>query len=106
VVEGEGGGISVSGGTTITTTLNLTNSTISENSVFGESRGGGVSTSSPATANVKSTIIALNSADLDSDVSGPFSSAGFNMIGIMGSSTGFTQTTDQTGGSRATRPQA
>ncbi len=95
--------------------LNLTNSTLTAN--FSNSGGSGVwnSSSFGATANVKSTIIASNyvgrrvtvvqdqnfqtheSVSESPDVSGTFTSHGFNLIGIKAGSTGFTLATDKKG---------
>jgi predicted outer membrane repeat protein len=90
-----GGGIFVYLGT-----LNLTNSTIANNSVFGtRAAGGGGICSLPQVdaVNVKSSIIASNSAEFGPDVDGPFKSAGFNIIGKKDGSTGFTLATDKKG---------
>ncbi|MFL6521600.1 MAG: choice-of-anchor Q domain-containing protein [Chthoniobacterales bacterium] len=87
-----------------TTTLNISNCTIANNGTFagggttnGKAVGGGIYATGPAT--VKSTIIALNTANLNPvfDVKGSFTSAGFNLIGKVDGSTGFTAATDQTG---------
>src|SRR5262249_24747082 len=57
-------------------------------------KGGGIGGS----AWVKSTIIADNRGTSGSpDVTGTFTSSGFNLIGIKDGSTGFTAATDQTG---------
>ena len=92
---GTGGGIDNAG------TLNVTNSTISKNFATGNtfSRGGGIyQKSGTGPAQVKSTIIALNTTvATDPDVSGPFSSQGYNLVGKTNGSTGFTAATDQTG---------
>ena len=75
--------------------LNITNSTISGNSapsyggIFTDPTYGGVA--------VKSTIIALNTANQNPDLFGRYNSAGFNLIGDAVGSTGFNQPTDQTG---------
>jgi hypothetical protein len=61
----------------------------------GQGFGAGIETITAAT--VRSSIIALNSANFDPDVLGSFTSAGFNLIGKAGASTGFTAATDQTG---------
>ena len=83
-------------------TLNLTNSTVSANS--SGAVGSGVFNN--GTANVKSTIIALNYGGVDifggfggvsPDVSGAFISQGFNLIGKKDGSTGFTAATDKKG---------
>jgi CSLREA domain-containing protein len=77
--------------------LVLTNSTIAYNTLFGQgpnnTLGGGVF----GAATVKSSIIALNSADNGPDVDGFFTSAGFNLIGKTDGGSGFTATTDLRG---------
>ncbi len=87
-------GIDNSGGT-----LNLSNSTITKNQISSSSGRGVVNLSSAA---VKSTIIALHPGV---DVEGSFTSAGFNLIGKIGSSAGFTHPTDQTGGTQPLDPR-
>jgi CSLREA domain-containing protein len=69
-----GGGIGGGG------TVNITDSTISSNSASTE--GGGVYTDTGGTANIKSSIIALNNSNFSPDVSGAgtYQSAGFNLI--------------------------
>ncbi|MEP6819542.1 MAG: choice-of-anchor Q domain-containing protein [bacterium] len=76
--------------------LNVTNSTVSGNSANND--GGGVMRGG-GTVQVESSIIAGNTAfNLGGkDVSGAFTSAGFNLIGNTDNSTGFTVATDQTG---------
>ena len=61
-----------------TATVNVTNSTISSNfgTNFGALRNGPF-----ASANVKSSIIALNTGGTEPDVNGVFTSSGFNLIG-------------------------
>jgi len=87
---GAGGGIFNEGGATIS------NCTIAGNSLFGGGTfGGGIQ--SPGTVHVKSSIIALNSADSGPDVSGTFASSGFNLIGKKDGSTGFSAGTDKKG---------
>jgi CSLREA domain-containing protein len=86
-----GGGLLLLGAT------NISNSTIAGNSA--DFKGGGIFASG-VTVKVESSIIALNTADSGGpDLSGTitFTSNGFNLIGKTGSSTGFTQATDQTG---------
>jgi len=77
-------------------TVNVTNCTISRN--IGES---GVGIANLGTANVESSIIALNtlvfSAPQPSEIFGSFTSAGFNLVGKADGSPGFTQPTDLTG---------
>jgi hypothetical protein len=97
-----GGGIFTNTGTT-----NLTNSTVSSNACVGfplpTMLGGGVFNAA-GTFTVKSTIIALSRVQAQDgtlgsnpDVSGTFTSQGFNLIGKTDGGTGFTQATDQTG---------
>jgi hypothetical protein len=118
----EGGGLSNGGTVTITNstisdntsitlgggiyvlktgTTNISNSTINGNSTNGNGGGIAIEDNSPdpitGVANVKSTIIAANSANIGNDVHGPFTSQGFNLISRTDFSTGFTQPTDLTG---------
>ncbi len=79
----------------IDTVLTLTNSTITNNSTT-MGTGGGVINQN-GTVQVKSTIIALNTAGTGPDVNGFFASAGFNLIGKRDTGNGFTEPTDQTG---------
>ena len=78
-----------------TAILNISNSTISGNSA---PSFGGVS-NGETVATVKSSIIALNTANQSPDLGGSYASGGFNVIGdadgVTGS--GFNQTTDQKG---------
>ena len=86
-----GGGISSSNGV-----VNVTNCTIAANSA---SVGGGVGNSA-VSFNIKSTIIASNtaaSATNPQDVYGTFASQGFNLIGKTDGSFGFNAATDRTG---------
>ncbi|MEQ1641880.1 MAG: choice-of-anchor Q domain-containing protein [Pyrinomonadaceae bacterium] len=85
--SGRGGGIYNDAGT-----VNISNSTITQNrvEVFASDRGPGVF----GTATVKSSIIAGN---IGFDLSGAFTSGGFNLIGVVEQSTGFNSPTDQTG---------
>ncbi len=80
-------------------TVNVTNSTISRNFAAGFFEGGGgIENRSSGPATIKSSIIALNSAaGSGQDVSGAFTSQGFNLIGKTDDSTGFTAATDLTG---------
>ena len=78
-------------------TLNLTNSTIANNSVYGRETEGGGGVLAYARVNVKSTLIAGNSAQSGPDVLGVVSSAGFNLIGKKDGSIGFTAATDKKG---------
>ena len=87
-------------------TVTLTNSTISGNKVnpsnkapvfplLSSAAGGGIWNG--GTVNVKNTIVALNSAATDPDVSGSFASGGYNLIGDGTGSTGFTAVGDRVG---------
>lgn len=82
-------------------TLTLTNSTVSRNTGGNSTTGGdggGVESANGATANVKSSIIALNTSFTSApDVKGSFASSGFNMIGDRTGSTGLTLATDLSG---------
>lgn len=92
-----GGGIYVKK----TATANISNSTINGNSTNGNGGGIAIEDNNPnptsGTVNVKSTIIAANSANIGKDVHGAFTSQGFNLISRTDFSTGFTQPTDLTG---------
>ena len=46
---------------------------------------------------IKNTIVALNTGSAGRDIYGAFASSGFNLIGKIDGSTGFTAPTDQTG---------
>ncbi|MEO5720504.1 MAG: choice-of-anchor Q domain-containing protein [Chthoniobacterales bacterium] len=89
----QGGGISTvaafAGGA-----LTVTNSTIVRNFSSG-SNGGGISSDSSGPVNIKNTMVALSTGTRD--VNGIFVSSGFNLIGKVDGSTGFTAPTDQTG---------
>ncbi|MEO8574360.1 MAG: FG-GAP-like repeat-containing protein [Pyrinomonadaceae bacterium] len=90
---GAGGGICNDG------TLNVTSSTISGNTpLIGDTPavGGGIACRL-GIANIKSSIIALNTGSSAPDVYGAFTSLGFNLIGKNDGSTGFTSATDQRG---------
>jgi hypothetical protein len=92
---GSGGGIRNAG---VGAKMNVSNCTLMQN--LGDS-GGGISNENFGTSTVKNTIIAgslsSSNAQAIADVLGSFTSDGFNFIGDQGSSTGFTQPTDQTG---------
>ena len=88
-------------------TTTITNCTLSLNSAFGgngspagQASGGGIYTTGDR-VDLKSTIVAANTAFNASapapDVSGAFTSQGFNLIGKIDGSTGFPAGTDQTG---------
>lgn len=85
-----GGGIWTSG------TMTITNSTITNNSLSSGSGGSGIRSS--GTVTVRNSIIAANQNNATvPDVSGAFTSGGFNLVGNRGTVTGFNQSTDQTG---------
>src|SRR6185436_6813946 len=86
VSGGRGGGISNASGT-----LSVTNSTFTKNRGIGGALFG--------QGTVQSSIIAKNNLNpfAGSDVSGNFTSAGFNLIGVEEGSTGFTAPTDMKG---------
>ena len=94
----DGGGVYSAG------TTSITNSTIVLNTAAslppfapsGASVGGGVR-SNGGVFTIKSTLIASNSSDSEDDVSGNFTSAGFNLVGKIDGSNGFTQATDLKG---------
>jgi len=74
-----------------TGTLTMTNSTVSGNGHTDTSIGIGGGVSNVGTATLNNTIVALNFAESDPDISGNFSlSSGYNLIGDVGGSTGIT----------------
>ena len=77
--------------------LNITNSTITGNS---SSSTGGVFNNG-GTVTLKSSIIALNTGNLNPDIAGSFKSAGYNLIGDAKGSPGFGNVSDQSGTSAA-----
>jgi CSLREA domain-containing protein len=96
-IQGQGGAI-FSGQAITPATLYLSNCTITAN--FSGAGGSGVAVEN--SANVKSNIIASNYGGVTEskaapDVSGAFSSKGFNLIGKKDGSTGFTLATDKKG---------
>jgi hypothetical protein len=86
---GVGGGIYNAG------TLTLSNSTLSDNYASGGC--GGIYNEDGGTATVGNTIVAGNSSPAVPDVSGAFSSLGYNLIGVGDGATGFTGAGDQVG---------
>jgi CSLREA domain-containing protein len=80
-------------------TVNVTNSTIRGNFAAGFNEGGGgIQNRTSGPFNVKSSIIALNTAaGSGPDVFGTFTSQGFNLIGKADGSSGFSAPTDLTG---------
>jgi len=88
---GNGGGIFNFSGN-----LTLTNSTITDNQAAGAGSAGGVFRFG-GTVTVRNTIIAANRNNATTpDVAGAFTSSGYNLIGNLGTATGFTGTADQT----------
>lgn len=71
--------------------VGLSNSTFTRNTAQDSNAGQGIE----GPALVKGTIIAKNGSG--ADVAGNYTSAGFNLVGQTGSSTGFSQPSDQTG---------
>lgn len=93
---GNGGGIFNFSGN-----LSLTNSTITDNGAIGAGSTGGVFRFG-GTVTVRNTIIAANRNNaVLPDVVGAFTSSGYNLIGTLGTATGFTGTADQTNVSNA-----
>jgi fibronectin-binding autotransporter adhesin len=78
----DGGGLAAAGGT-----VHLENSTIAENSATGS--GGGVERSG-GTVDLSNMLVADNSAGSDNDLSGSFTTLGYNLIGDIGSASGLT----------------
>jgi predicted outer membrane repeat protein len=91
------GGVSTAGGAAAGE-LTVTNSTIVGNSSFYSDSAGGISKDGEGgPVKIKNTIVALNTGSAGRDVYGAFASSGFNLIGKIDGSTGFTAPTDQTG---------
>ncbi|MCD9185577.1 MAG: carboxypeptidase regulatory-like domain-containing protein [Pyrinomonadaceae bacterium] len=94
--SGNGGGIFNFSGN-----LALTSTTITDNSAAGAGSGGGVFRFG-GTVSVRNTIIAANRNNATTpDVIGAYTSSGYNLIGNLGTATGFTGTADQTNVSNA-----
>jgi hypothetical protein len=102
--DGSAGGGNGAGGAIYNSTnsLKLASCTMVGNSTHGgtappagQGFAGGVETITAAT--IRSSIIALNTANVDPDVLGSFTSGGFNLIGKTDGSTAFTAASDQTG---------
>ena len=72
-------------------TLNVINCSISGNTASDPTNGtgGGILNGNLSTATVSNTIVAKNTATTGTDVSGPFTSGGHNLIRIATGSTGF-----------------
>jgi hypothetical protein len=77
--------------------VQIVSTTISLNSAGVQ--GGGVMNVGTTPVSINNTIVAGNTAPLDADVSGAFSSLGYNLIGIADGSTGFGSTGDLLGSS-------
>jgi CSLREA domain-containing protein len=105
VAQAGGGAITATDGT-----VNLSNCTIVGNSISNAPNGGagGISVSVPGVVNVKSTLIAKNTAtgfNVWPEVSGTFASKGFNLVGdASGSNGSFNAPTDHTGPSGGGTP--
>lgn len=94
----DGAGIFSNAGATLT----VTNSTITGNTSAGTSHspgdGAGIRTFGGPSVQVKSSLVALNHGPGSSpDLSGSFTSGGFNLVGKIGNATGFNAATDQKG---------
>jgi hypothetical protein len=88
-----GGGVLNVGGSSLT----ISNSTIVNNSATIGGSGGGVGYFNGSAISVNNTIIANNTASSNPDVSGPFTSGGYNLVENVGSVTAFNATGDITG---------
>ncbi len=98
--DGNGGGFGGGGGISTASVLNLRNVTIANNRAP-NGPGGGINTSAqpgyPGTVNMGNTIVANNSNVADNgftytynpDVSGAFTSQGFNLVRTRGTSSGY-----------------
>ena len=81
--------------------LTITNTTVTDNQAAGAGSAGGVFRSG-GTTNIRNTIIAANRTNATvPDVAGAFTSSGYNLIGNLGTATGFTAIADQTNVSNA-----
>jgi hypothetical protein len=58
---------------------------------------GGITVDAATSATIANSIVATNVAPVDPDVQGAFTSTGNNLLGTIGSATGFTNPTDQAG---------
>lgn len=75
----------------------ITNSTITDNHAPGAGSAGGAFRGN-GTVTIRNTIVAANGNNATfADVGGTFISAGYNLIGNVGTASGFTGTADQTG---------
>ena len=83
-----------------TATTSITNSTITNNLSAGTNSAGGIYNQSGAVVTVRNSIVAGNQNNSSMpDVTGAFTSQGYNLVGNRGTATGFTATGDQTGSS-------
>ncbi|MDQ4122428.1 MAG: carboxypeptidase regulatory-like domain-containing protein [Acidobacteriota bacterium] len=100
--NGNGGGILVFSGV-----ASFVNVTITDNQTAGTGSAGGILRSGGISVNIRNTIIAANRNNTSTpDVAGAFTSNGNNLIGNVGTATGFTQTGDQKGtGASPLNPQ-
>lgn len=90
-------GNSNAGGISAHATTTITSSTITDNDAAGASSAGGIKR--VIGAMVRDTIVAANRNNTTlPDVSGAFTSEGYNLIGNRGTATGFTAIGDQAGG--------
>jgi len=84
---GDGGGLVYNG-----QGLNMTNVTITGNNATGGGSGGLHKSTSLLNANIRNTIIAGNTGSASPDAFGAFNSQGTNLIGTVGTSTGWIAT--------------
>lgn len=92
------GGNTNAGGIWSNNNTTITNSTITNNIANGTNSGGGIYKNIGLAIIVRNSIIAANQNNATiPDVSGGFNSGGYNLIGNVGTATGFNQPTDQTG---------
>jgi CSLREA domain-containing protein len=99
--SGSGGGIYVNAADAV---VNITNGTIVNNNA--SDTGGGVLKVSGSVAQVRNSLIALNSAIFSQDVRGSFTSLGHNLISNNDTSTGFTPGTNNPNGDLVGIPSA
>jgi CSLREA domain-containing protein len=82
----------------ISCTLMIENCTFGANSATGGPGGSALFSNTGSTSTVRNTISAGNQGDAGTvDVEGAFNSTGYNLIGDVGSTAGFSATGDQTG---------
>ena len=89
--DDDGGGLAAAGGT-----VHLENSTIAENIAVGS--GGGAERSG-GSVDLSNTLVAGNTGGSDNDLSGSFTTLGYNLVGDIGSASGLAngQNNDQVG---------